>query len=212
LNKLKARILRARSLISIKTYKRPMLFISMMVLLNLIILSVAAVIALFIDYSFDGFIDAFANGSLKWMLTPNAILSITNPRTLILAVVVLVIGLILFSGTIIALTTNAIKEYFQKKKSGSGKIILSRHIVVINWNNKVPELVADLLHVAGKEVTVMILAQIDKAYAEKQIVNSIQKINKADREIVNFNVLVKQGDPLVHSDLEESQSTKPTRS
>ncbi len=204
MNKLKARILRARSLISIKTYKRPMLFIiSMMVLLNLIILSVAAVIALFIDDSFDGFIDAFANGSLKWMLTPNAILSITNPRTLILAVVVLVIGLILFSGTIIALTTNAIKEYFQKKKSGSGKIILSRHIVVINWNNKVPELVADLLHVAGKEVTVMILAQIDKAYAEKQIVNSIQKINKADREIVNFNVLVKQGDPLVHSDLED---------
>ncbi len=181
-----------------------MLFIiSMMVLLNLAILSVAAVIALFIDDSFDGFIDAFANGSLKWMLTPNAILSITNPKTLILAVVVLVIGLILFSGTIIALTTNAIKEYFQKKKSGSGKIILSRHIVIINWNNKVPELVADLLHVSGKEVTVMILAQIDKAYAEKQIVNSIQKINKSDREIDNFNVLVKQGDPLVHSDLED---------
>lgn len=204
LNKLKARLLKARSLISIRTYKRPMLFvIAMMVLLNLVILSIAAVIALFIDDSFDGFIDAFANGSLKWMLTPNAILSITNPKTLILAVVVLVIGLILFSGTIIALTTNAIKEYFQKKKSGSGKIILSKHIVVLNWNNKVPELVADLLHVAGREVTVMILAEIDKGFAEKQIVNAIQKLKKSDREITKFNVLVKQGDPLVHSDLED---------
>jgi len=209
LKKLKARLAKARSMISIKTYKRPMLFIIMtMVLLNLLILVLAAFIALAIDDDFTSFLDAFANGSLKWMMSPNSIVLIENPQTLILAVVVLVTGMILFSGTIIALTTNAIKDYFQKKKSGSGKILLENHIVILNWNNKVPELVSDLLHLENRKVTVMILADIDKEYAEKQIVNATQQIQKTQNELSSLNVLVKKGDPLIRSDLEDISIAK----
>ncbi|MDD4184413.1 MAG: hypothetical protein PHI01_03285 [Candidatus Izemoplasmatales bacterium] len=204
MNNLKSKLSRARSLISIKTYKRPLVFIILtMLMINIMILIVAALIALAIDDSFTGFIDAFANGSMKWLLSPNAILAITNPRTLFLAVVVLITGMILFTGTIIALTTNAIKDYFHKKQSGSGKIYLERHIAILNWNNKVPELVADLIHVEHRKITVMILSDIDKEYAEKQIVNAIQKLNKADRELTHFNVLVKHGDPLLRGDLDD---------
>jgi len=200
--KLKARLLKARSIVSIKTYKRPMLFVIMlMLLINIIILGIAAFIALLIDDTFSSFIDAFANGSLKWLLTPNAILEIENPNTLFLAALVLVVGMVLFTGTIIALTTNLIKEYFQKKKSGSGKIYLSNHIVILNWNNKVPELVTDLLNVEDESVTLMILADIDKDYAEKQIFNAVNKLGKNSKELSNLNVLVKNGDPLVSSDL-----------
>lgn len=203
MNKLRQRLSRLRSVVSIKTYKRPMLFvIAMMVLLNLIILAVAAWIAWAIDPGFSSFIDAFANGSLKWMLTPNAILEVDEPATLVLAVVVLVIGMILFTGTIIALTTNMIKDYFQSRKDGSGKLYLSGHIVILNWNNKVPELVADLMHIEGVEVTVAILADIAKSDAEKRIQNAIAKTAGHTALIENMNVLVKQGDPLSQSDLD----------
>ena len=203
MSKIKDKIARAKSLISIKTYKRPLVYvISTMILINLIILMIAAFIALFIDDDYQTFIDAFANGSVKWMLTPNAILTITNPQTLALAVVVLITGLVLFSGTIIALTTNAIKDYIQKKNSGSGKIHLDQHIVVLNWNSKVPELVSDLLFVESKEVTVMILADVDKMLAEKMIVNAIDKA-KRESDYIKMNVLVKKGDPLLKSDLED---------
>jgi len=202
--KIKSKLLKARSFLSVKTYKHPMIFvISLMVIINIIILFIAAFIAMGIDDSFDNVIDAFANGSLKWMLTPNAILQITNPNLLILAVTVLVIGMILFTGTIIALTTNTIKEYFQKKKSGSGKIYLDDHIVILNWNNKVPELVADLLHVEKKEIKVIILAEIDKQYAEKQILNALDQAKHSDKELLNLNVLVKNGSPLLYSDLDD---------
>ncbi len=204
MKKLKAKILKARSFLSIRTYKHPMMFvIGLMILLNIIILCIAALIALSIDDSFSNFIDAFANGSLKWMLTPNAILQIENPETLFLAVVVLVIGMILFTGTIIALTTNAIKDYFQKKKSGSGKIYIEDHIVILNWNNKVPELVADLIHVENKEVKVVILSEVDKDFAEKQILNAIHKEKKEESELKHINILVKQGNPLLLSDLND---------
>ena len=207
MGKIKDRIARAKSLISIKTYKRPLIYIIMlMIFINLVILSISALIALSIDENYTSFIDAFANGSVKWMLTPNAILDIENPQTLALSVVVLITGLILFSGTIIALTTNAIKDYIQKKNSGSGKIILDQHIIILNWNSKVPELVSDLLFVESKEVTVMILADVDKQYAEKQIVNAIDKI-KGVKDIGKMNVLVKRGDPLLKSDLDDISAT-----
>lgn len=198
---IKDRLARAKSLISIKTYKRPQVYIILfMVFLNLVILTIAAIVAMFIDDEFSNFIDAFANGSLKWMLAPNAILSIQNPDMLVLAVIVLITGLVLFTGTIIALTTNSIKDYVQKKNSGSGKVHLDQHIAILNWNSKVPELVSDLLYVEDKEVTVMILADIDKNYAEKQIINAIHKTN-VKQSIVKMNVLVKHGDPLLKSDL-----------
>jgi len=186
--KIKSKILKARSLVSIKTYKRPMLFIIMlMIFINIVILLIAAAIALVIDDTFTSFIDAFANGSLKWLLTPNAILEIENPNTLFLAAIVLIIGMVLFTGTIIALTTNMIKEYFQKKKSGSGKIYLNDHIVILNWNNKVPELVADLLNVEDEDVTLVILAKIDKEYVEN--------VNQSDAMDAAINGVLQSLDP-----------------
>ncbi len=171
-----------------------------MLLINIVILIIAAFIALGIDDSFDNFFDAFANGSLKWMLTPNAILLIDNPNTLILAVAVLIIGMVLFTGTIIALTTNAIKDYFQKKQSGSGKLILDHQIVILNWNNKVPELVADLIYLDQEDVSIVILADINKQVAEKLITNAIKTIKK-DKSVINLNILVKNGNPLIKTDL-----------
>ena len=198
---LKDKLLKARSKLSIKTYKRPQLFIILMMLFfNVLILVISAFIALSIDTSFTSFFDAFANGSLKWMLTPNAILLIDNPNTLILAVIVLMIGMVLFTGTIIALTTNAIKEYFQKKQSGSGKLILDQQIVILNWNNKVPELVADLIHLDQEDVLIVILADIDKSIAENLITNAIKHIKK-EKSVINLNILVKKGNPLIKTDL-----------
>jgi uncharacterized membrane protein YgdD (TMEM256/DUF423 family) len=189
---------KVRSKLSISTYKQPMIFIILtMILINIVILIIAAFIALAIDDSFTSFMDAFGNGSVKWLITPNAVLSIENPQTLALAFAVLIIGMVLFSGTIIALTTNQIKEYVNNRKRGSGKVILTDHIAILNWNDKVPELVADLLNAESKMHTVMILADIDKHFAEKQIINAVHRNGKT--KMSNLNVLFKTGDPLTTS-------------
>jgi uncharacterized membrane protein YgdD (TMEM256/DUF423 family) len=204
IQKIKSRLAKIKASISIQTYKRPMIFlISIMVLFNIIILWIAAAIAYQIDGSFTSVLDALINGSLKWMLTPNAILVIDNPKTMVLAVIVLIIGLVLFSGTIIALTTNALKDYFQKKQSGGGKILLENHIAILNWNNKVPELVADLVHIETRKITVIVLAEIDKTYAEKAIALTVKRNHDSRFKIKNLNVLVKNGNPLNRDDLDD---------
>jgi hypothetical protein len=204
MKKLKAKLAKAKSKISIQTYKKPLLFVILtMVFINFSILAVAAFIAVLIDESFTNFFHAFASGSLTWMLTPNSILVIESPQTRLLAVIIFITGLILFSGTIIALTTNAIKDYFGKKNAGLGKIHLDQHIVILNWNNKVPELVSDLLFVDEEEISVVILAEIDKHQAERQIVNAIKKTNSNKNIISKLNVLVRPGDPLIRADLDD---------
>ncbi|MCF7926591.1 MAG: hypothetical protein K9L74_03360 [Candidatus Izimaplasma sp.] len=200
--KIKQRLSKARSKISIKTYKRPGVFIIMMMVgINLMILVIAAFVATLINNEYLNVFDALVHGSVKWMLTPNAILEVEDSNMLVLAVAVLIVGMVLFTGTIIALTTNLIKEYFESKRSGSGKVYLEKHIVILNWNNKVPELVADLLHLEEEDLTVMILADIDKKEAEKQIVNAINILSEKKNSLSNLNVLVKNGSPLLTKNL-----------
>lgn len=201
---LKRQLKKTRSIISVSTYKRPRIFVILMMLsINIVILLIAALIALYIDDGFDGYLDALANGSIKWLLSPNAILTITNPNTLFLAVMVLIVGLVLFSGTIIALTTNAIKDYFQKKESNSGKIFLEDHIVILNWNNKVPELVSDLLFLEDEHLTVVILSELDKSWIERHLLNVLKKTQSSIENLNRVNLLVKQGSPLLKSDLSD---------
>jgi len=207
MKKIRRKISNARSALSVTTHRHPRLTIILMVLaLNVVILLVAAWIALLIDDSFAGFLDAFALGSVTWMLTPNAILEIDQPQTLFLAVLVLIIGLVLFSGTIIALTTNALKDYFEMKRTTSGKVHLKNHILVLNWNSKVPELLADLLHVKSRRVDVLILAETDKWEAERAIRQALEAVPETEHR-PRLNVLYKQGDPLSGSELADCSIT-----
>lgn len=202
--KLLSKLRKMKSTISVKTYKKPLFFIiSLMIFINLIILVLAAIIALNIDDSFKNFFDAFANGAIKWLIIPNSVLSIENPKLLLLAVFVLVVGMVLFSGIIIALTTNQIKAYIERKQSSSGKLNLEDHIVILNWNNKVPELIADLLYIDDQKITLVLLANIDKTYAEKQIQNVISDLDVSKKDIKDLMILVKNGDPLLESDLQD---------
>ncbi|MFP4286837.1 MAG: DUF423 domain-containing protein [Candidatus Izemoplasmataceae bacterium] len=190
-----------RSKLSVSTYKRPKIFIIItMIFINIIILLVAAFIALMIDDAFTSYLDALANGSVKWLLTPNAILEIDHAPTLFLAVVILLVGIVLFSGTIIALTTNAIRDYFSKKESSTGKIYLENHIIILNYNAKVPELIADLLYVESKKITLILLSNEPKYSVEKQVINAIKQKHPKEK-LSKLNLLIKQGDPLLKQEL-----------
>jgi len=202
MGKLKKKISNIRSAFSVKTHKMPRLaIIFMMLFINIVILLIAALIALIIDDSFNSYIEALALGSVTWLLAPNAILEIDNPQTLFLAVSVLLIGIILFSGTIIALITNALKDYFEKKQSSSGKIYMQDHIVILNYNNKVPELIADLLYVKSRQISVLILADVDRRTVEEKIRNALLSQNVSKDKIKKFNVLIKKGSPLNQGEL-----------
>ncbi len=204
MSKANKRASKTRSLLNVQTHKHPKLFvIGTMLAINVIIVTLAAVVAWLIDESFTSVLDAFVNGSMKWLLTPNAVLGVENPATFALAVFVLIVGLVLFSGMIIGLATNMIKDFLFKKEAHEGVLRLQNHIVVLNYNNKVPEFIADLVHVKSRAVNVVILTPTAQAYAEKHLLEAIKRLGGAHQTLNHLNIFVKTGDVLLEQNLNE---------
>ena len=193
---------KTRSIINMQTHKHPKAFvIIMMLMINVVIVLIAALIAWLTDDTFQSYLDALINGSVIWLLTPNAVLGIENPATFWLAIFVLVVGLVLFSGTIIGLATNMIKDFFTKKEAHEGKFLLEDHIVILNYNNKVPELVADLVHVKSRAVNLVVLTPTPQAQAEQHILQAIKQTDLPQQSLQHLNVFVKSGEVLLEQNL-----------
>ncbi|NCA66462.1 MAG: hypothetical protein EOM87_00195 [Clostridia bacterium] len=201
MEKLKAFYRKYQSKVTISMNKQPLIMTLLwLFLLNMVILIVAAIVAVIVAPEVYGnVIDAFASGSLKWMISPNSILDMEgNSKLLLLAGTVVVIEIVLFTGTILALTTNSLKDYFMKTGNAKGKLMLRDHMVILNWNSKVPEIIIDLMH-KGESVTVLILSSKDRNFVKEQIKSNQMDIIKKHK----VSLVVRQGDPFMRSELED---------
>ena len=200
--KIKSRLRKMQSSYTIGVHKQPLIFTVLLVfVINLIILIVAAIIANVISPDYYGsFFNAFAQGSIRWLITPNSILHIDDTNILVLAGIVVVVGIVLFSGVVIAMTTNYLKDYFTKKSSAEGKLILEDHIIIFNWNNKVPQIIEDLMYTCTPS-TVLVYSTRAKDFVQTEINNVLKESKRKDTTKVN--VIVKTGNPINKSGLKE---------
>lgn len=63
----------------------------------------------------------------------------------LLCLVIIIIGMISFTGAMIGYITNSISHFIEASGSGGKKLALSGHIVLLNWNIRASETVNDLL-------------------------------------------------------------------
>ena len=177
---LKSFIRKIQSKATVNMNKRPLVMTLLILLsLNLIIMIVSAILATKIaPNSYDNFISGMI-AAITWIFSANSINNLpenTLPLYLLCGVTI-VVGIVLFTGTIIATTTNALKDFFAKKSSAKGKLILDDHFVILNWNSKVPDMLVDLMY-QEKAPTVLILSDKDKAYINDEVRNAFAKDKK----------------------------------
>lgn len=139
---LKSLLLKIKAKKTLKTYQRPLLVtIITLIIINFIILLVGALIALIIDNNlynssvFNGkYLEAFVT-SIKWMISPNTIMNYKtheNLELLVLAAIVVVVEMVLFSGAIVAMVTTSLRNFIDKKSKAKGKILVDNHFVILN--------------------------------------------------------------------------------
>ena len=207
---LKSLFLKIKAKRTLKTYQKPLLItILSLLLINICVIIAGALIGLLLDKNyydnafFEGsFLKAFV-GCVKWMITPNSLTTMdvkTDLVMMVLAIVIVIVGIVLFSGAIIATVTTALKAYIDSKSHAKGKILLNNHFVILNWNSKVPEMILNLM-LKGFKNNIVILSGHDKEYIESEIkslflTNEIKQHYKA-------NLIVKEGDSLLRSNLED---------
>lgn len=77
--------------------------------------------------------------------------------TVIICLVIIIIGMILFTGAVIGYLTNYISNFIDNANGGSHKLVISNHTVIINWNSRASEIINDLLYNNRPEKVVVLV-------------------------------------------------------
>lgn len=103
----------------------------------------------------------------------------------LVCIIVVIIGMITFTGAIIGTITNAFSDSIEKTNAGSDKLYISEHLVILNWNTRASEIINDLLY-CGEKKRVVILADSRKDEIEKEISDRLaDTINRENAQLRN---------------------------
>lgn len=143
----------------------------------------------------------------------------------IVCLLIIFIGMIIFTGALIGYITNYISAFIEKANEGARKLHASDHIVILNWNTRASEIVNDLLYRPGKQ-KVVVLAGDHKTEIQKEIAERLEDtvarenrdVLKAAKEIgglrgvlykhqhkfrMNVTAIVREGDVFSTKQLED---------
>ncbi len=82
--------------------------------------------------------------------------------------VIVLIGMISFTGAVIGYITNYISHFIDHANQGNRRLNISGHAVILNWNTRASEIINDLLYCSGKQ-KVVVLTGSGKSDIEKEI-------------------------------------------
>lgn len=86
----------------------------------------------------------------------------------IICIIIVVIGMITFSGAVIGYITNYISGFIENSNAGTKKLNVSDHVIILNWNTRASEIINDFLYVTHKQV-VVVLSDSDKEAIKREI-------------------------------------------
>ncbi|MCL2229107.1 MAG: hypothetical protein FWC00_04745 [Firmicutes bacterium] len=199
MKRIKALIRRTTSGFTVSMSQKPIIMTILLLLLaNLVFVAIAAVALTFINDEYNFFSAIVSVG--MWLVVPAGIANIYDTNTLILGWVVVVVGMLLFTGTIIALVTTTLREYLMNKSGARGRLNLSGHIVILRYNNEVPEILIDIMKNCDNK-TVLVLSDRDRSEVRSDLLAAICSLSEKPKG--KIKLLVRKGDPASLSELDE---------
>ncbi|MCR4556338.1 MAG: hypothetical protein K5779_00755 [Saccharofermentans sp.] len=91
-----------------------------------------------------------------------------NAAIALVCLIIVIIGMISFTGAVIGYITNYISGFIDDSNSGNHRLNMYDHFVILNWNSRALEIVNDLLY-SNSINKIVILVSSGKADIEKQI-------------------------------------------
>ncbi len=86
----------------------------------------------------------------------------------IFCLMVVIIGMISFTGAVIGYVTNYISNFIENSNAGKRKLNLANHFVILNWNSRASEIINDMLYAEEKQ-NIVVLVQSRKEEIEREI-------------------------------------------
>ncbi len=160
------------------------------ILLNLVLLVVAALVisALSPDsLKNDGFFESIFYtismildaGCIQYVVSDIGQVSVA---LIFVCLATIFVGMITFTGAVIGYVTNYISRFIENAQSGNRSVLISGHMVILNWNSRASEIINDMLY-SGKKNTIIILVPSGADQVKKEIDERIAHTIKSENKI-----------------------------
>lgn len=100
---------------------------------------------------------------------------------IILCLLIVMVGMVTFTGAVIGYFTNYISEFINEANAGSKKLTIHDHILILNWNTRAVEILNDLLYSDEKEKVVVLTANA-REKVEKEIESRLDSTLQNENE------------------------------
>ena len=111
---------------------------------------------------------------------------------IVICLLIVLIGMISFTGAVIGYVTNYISDFIENSNSGLRKLRISDHTIILNWNSRASEIINELLYRENQE-KVVVLVSSGRDMVKREISDRISdtisrenKIVKAQAEDLGF--------------------------
>jgi len=122
------------------------------------------------------------------------------PVSLIITTVVVLLGMISLTGGTVGFITSIITSVLEKSATTRRKLKLKKHIIILNYNHRVPSIIYDYCFDDMDNTYVVILSDKDK----KEISNQIDNIFSVHQAKKKFrNIIIRNGSPFSKLDLDK---------
>lgn len=122
------------------------------------------------------------------------------PISLILTTVVVLLGMISLTGGTVGFITSIIQAILEKTANNARDLKMQNHIVILNYNNKVPAIIYDYSFDDMKNTYLVILANENKKKMHDEIEN-IYNHKGGKRKFKN--IIIREGNPMSELDLDK---------
>ncbi|MBP0961451.1 MAG: hypothetical protein J5864_04845, partial [Oscillospiraceae bacterium] len=181
---------------------RPSAFIFVLVIIsNLAAVMLSSLLLLFLPENEGRSFGEMMRFAFTLMVNPSGRYQYSDyPVSLIITTIVVLLGMISLTGGTVGYITSIIMNIIEKSSSSRRNLKLDKHIVILNYNHKVPALIYDYCFDDISSTYIVILADKEKSYIEKQI-DDVFSIYGKKKKL--FNIIVRNGNPLSKLELDK---------
>ncbi|MEA4927357.1 MAG: hypothetical protein VB104_01625 [Candidatus Limiplasma sp.] len=153
----------------------------MIVLLNILFIFAGGLLLFYASQGLYANIPDAIIGTVKMILDAGFMRDTPDYRLTALLVLIVVVGMIVFSGATMGYLVAFISKLISEAEGGRKRLRISNHIVILNWNMRASEIINDLLYAQHKERVVVLVGKNREA-VQREIAARIDSTLQAHRQ------------------------------
>ncbi|MBR4320337.1 MAG: hypothetical protein IKP69_09880, partial [Oscillospiraceae bacterium] len=188
--------------LTIHAENNPSIFMFLLILdANIVFIVISTILLMFLPENKGRGFGEMIRFAFTLMVNPSGRYQYSDyPISLIITTVVVLLGMISLTGGTVGFITSIITNILEKSATARKKLDLKKHIVILNYNHKVPSIIYDYCFDDMKNTYIVILSDKDK----KEILNQIHNLFSVQKAKKRFkNIIIQNGSPFSKLDLDK---------